>query len=108
MKKEEMRFSIRFNHADPRHRNAARMLNQLGRSKAIIVADALWEYGLKHGTLADISGNNDVTAIISHVPNSQRPPIQNITLEQSNTDKVEDGLQDAILAGLSQFRNGDF
>lgn len=44
LKKDEMSFHIRFNNADPRHRKAARILNMVGRQKATIVANALWEY----------------------------------------------------------------
>ena len=107
MKKEEMRFSIRFSPADPRHRIAAQMLNQVGRSKAIIVADALWEYGLKHGTLMDISDSQGTTSTTSPTTDSRRPLMQSKTLEQSDNDQIVDELQDAILAGLSHFRDGD-
>ena len=108
MKKEEMRFSIRFNPADPRHRKAAQILNQAGRSKAIIVANALWEYELKNGALMDISNSHEGSATItSPAPDSQRVPIQSETMEQSDNDKIEDGLQYAILAGLSQFRDDE-
>ena len=52
MKKDEMRFSIRFNPADSRHRKAALLLNMAGRRKAAIVADALWEYEMKYAVSA--------------------------------------------------------
>ena len=44
MKKNEARFTIKFNPANPRHREAIRMLNEAGRSKASLIADALCVY----------------------------------------------------------------
>ena len=44
MKKNEARFTIKFNPANPRHREAIRMLNEAGRCKASLIADALCVY----------------------------------------------------------------
>ena len=43
-KKNEARFTIKFNPANPRHREAMRMLNEAGRCKASLIADALSLY----------------------------------------------------------------
>ena len=43
-KKNEARFTIKFNPANPRHREAMRILNEAGRGKAALIADALCMY----------------------------------------------------------------
>ena len=40
-KKDEARFTIKFNPLNPRHKEAMRVLNEAGRSKASLIADAL-------------------------------------------------------------------
>jgi hypothetical protein len=96
LKKEEMRLTIRFNPADPRHREAARILNESGRSKAIIVANALWEYSFRRDTSPDMETT----------PRSNKIHESAASLSQNNqpTTNTEDGLEDAVLTGLSQFR----
>lgn len=44
MKKDETRYTIRFNPADPRHKIAMEALNTAGRRKATLIADAVYEY----------------------------------------------------------------
>jgi hypothetical protein len=44
MKKDETRYTIRFNPSDPRHRKAMETLNIAGRRKATLIADAVCEY----------------------------------------------------------------
>ena len=43
-KKNEARFTIKFNPANPRHQEAIRTLNEAGRGKAALIADALCMY----------------------------------------------------------------
>ncbi|MCL2840296.1 MAG: hypothetical protein FWE05_05930 [Defluviitaleaceae bacterium] len=43
-KKDPNRFSIRFNPADPKHKQAMAMLDSSGRMKASLIAEALWVY----------------------------------------------------------------
>ena len=97
MKKEEMRFSIRFNPADPRHRSAARILNEAGRSKAVIVANALWEYDIMRDTPSDARVKADETAVYP-------TPMVTQGVSPGLPDDKADGLEDAVLSGLSQFR----
>ena len=40
-KKDEARFTIKFNPLNPRHKEAMKVLNEAGRSKASLIADAL-------------------------------------------------------------------
>jgi len=44
MKKDETRFTIRFNQIDPRHQRAMNALRAAGRRKASLIADAVCEY----------------------------------------------------------------
>ena len=56
-KKNEARFTIKFNPANPRHREAMRVLNEAGRSKAALIADALCLYAhYSTNTAADLMG----------------------------------------------------
>ena len=48
-KKDESRFTIRFCVANPRHREAIKILNEAGRRKASLISDALLFY-VRHGT----------------------------------------------------------
>ena len=114
-KKDEMGFHIRFNDVDPRQIKAARILNKVGRKKAIIVANALWDYEededefeLQESKTANdnrpkqsipsksqfkATGNNDQT-----LP----PKASHVTsLHSSN---VNDSLKSSILANMGQFR----
>ena len=43
-KKDETRFTIKFNPVNPRHREAIRILNEAGRGKASLIADAICMY----------------------------------------------------------------
>jgi len=44
MKKDETRFTIRFNPVDPRQRRAMNALEAAGRRKSTLIADAVCEY----------------------------------------------------------------
>ena len=43
-KKDESKFTIKFNPVNPRHREAVRILNEVGRGKAALIAEALYIY----------------------------------------------------------------
>ena len=47
-KKDEAKFTIKFNLVNLRHREAARILNESGRGKAALIAEALYAYAY-HG-----------------------------------------------------------
>ena len=47
-KKDEAKFTIKFNLVNPRHREAVRILNEAGRGKAALIAEALYTYA-HHG-----------------------------------------------------------
>jgi len=66
-KKDETRFSIKFNPRYPRHQEAIRILNEAGRGKAALIADVLYMYsrsGVRLG--GDLSRNPPIT----HHPSS--------------------------------------
>ena len=66
MKKNEARFTIKFNTANPRHKEAIRMLNGAGRSKASLIADALCMYACYGATeCSDLIINSRNNKIIS-------------------------------------------
>ena len=44
VKKNMSKFTIKFNLANPRQQEAMRMLNEVGRGKAVLIADALHIY----------------------------------------------------------------
>jgi len=57
-KKDEARFTIKFNPVNPRHREAVRILNGAGRCKASLIADAICMYiHYSAGTATDLLGN---------------------------------------------------
>jgi hypothetical protein len=60
MKKDEARFTIKFNPANPRHKKAIQLLNEAGRRKAPVIADALCMYD-RYGAdqINDLMGNGD-------------------------------------------------
>ena len=49
MKKDENRFTIRFNTVDPRQRITRDALEAAGRRKALLITDAICEYLARHG-----------------------------------------------------------
>jgi len=49
MKKDEDRFTIRFNPADPRQKITRDALTAAGRRKALLITDAVCEYLARHG-----------------------------------------------------------
>ena len=100
-----MRFSIRFNPTDPRHVKATQILNMAGRRKASIVANALWEYDLKHGLQGKTDNNfpDSGTPQISYrePPTSEAPAIAG----KPSDSKMDDTLQNSIMASLADFRD---
>jgi len=66
-----MRFTIQFDADDPRQSRAAELLNSIGRWKAVLITEALLEYGLKsksrlENTLIDLGGNDAVESPENH------------------------------------------
>jgi len=92
MKKDQTRFTIRFNPADPRHQTAMSALELAGRRKATLIADAVCEYLLRHSDnecayqLAPVFIENNSPE--SSIPSDDavlRETVQDITIK-SHTD----------------------
>ena len=95
LKKDETRFTIRFNPADPRHRKAMGALKASGRRKATLIADAVCEYLERH------DGHDSVSQLqANHMPlvESVIVPQQKEPAESHHSD---DDLRNAVLGGLS-------
>ena len=70
-KKDESRFTIKFNPGNPRHREAMWILNEAGRGKAALIADALCMY-VRYG--ADVSADlfkGDMRTIVPFTQNAE-------------------------------------
>ena len=116
-KKDEMGFHIRFNKADPRQRKAARILNKVGRQKAIIVANALWDYDEDEFEIQETEILSDDNTKPSNLPTAQslKPQVK-ITDNDTPTAPQKDirvnspnnsgnSLMNSIMANMGQFKN---
>jgi len=124
MKKDETRFTIRFNPADPRHQRAVEALEKAGRRKASLIADAICEYLARHEEYgaADIflpAPFPAATSIMSNAPTSEAA-VNDSPMQKSLTDarvhtetdtiasfenaNLDSDLHDAVLSGLSAFK----
>jgi len=108
MKKDEDRFTIRFNTVDPRQRITRDALDAAGRRKALLITDAICEYLARHGgdgAVVNIplvpflpvvaNGNSAVPVVIADtatVPNSSY-------MEEGNTQISSDSFGDTSNAG---------
>ena len=64
-KKNEARFTIKFNPSNPRHKEAMKMLNKAGRCKASLIADALCVYACYGATAYGDLFNDRYSKIIA-------------------------------------------
>ena len=128
MKKDETRFTVRFNPADPRHRIAMDILVLSGRRKATLIADALCEYLAHHReTSAPVylprrsqlpingptcSTNTKADVFISEsagrdVEIVEKVGDDNISVNANKESLFDDDINQAILNGLSMFASSD-
>jgi len=109
MKKDENRFTIRFNSADPRHQRTMEALEAAGRRKAFFIADAVCEYLARHGGrgAADTILPALPPAVASiHVPPEYELPLKILETEAGDFSEdtvLDDDMRDAVLDGLSAF-----
>ena len=68
MKKDEDRFTIRFNTIDPRQKLTRDILAAIGRRKASFITDAVCDYLVRHGGDGAIEFSSPVTAMPSLLP----------------------------------------
>jgi hypothetical protein len=119
MKKDETRFTIRFNPVDPRQFRAMKVLEAAGRRKSTIIADAVCEYlerrGENDGAFAlpiitapvvATTHKNETSQEVSFAPIIE--PIvkdgdENLTVASVETTSFDDEIHNAILDGLAAF-----
>ena len=102
VKKNELNFHIAFNGDDPRHVWAAGVLNKLGRRKATIIANALWQN--EFGDVL-VSGVAPVAKTQNSQP-SAMPETSETHLQSQTTEDVSK-LADSINASLELFEDED-
>ena len=115
MKKDETRFTIRFNLADPRHQIAMNALSAAGRRKSTLIADAICEYLARHSGegMADVLSlispspihAQNVAALQNESPSPEPTPEANEDrYNASDNQDFDDDMRNAVLGGLSAFR----
>jgi len=107
VKKDETRFTIRFNPIDPRHQAAMDTLEASGRRKASLIADALCEYLARHGggTAFPYMPPPPLAAEPLHsISNEVADAADTTTHGASDAASFDDDMRDAVLGGLSAFK----
>jgi hypothetical protein len=121
MKKDETRFTIRFNPADPRHKKTMEVLSAAGRRKSTLITDAICDYLMRYSnTVATsafpIAPSSYTSHSICNGISANDFPIQTpepLAVIGNSTDTNEinnlemplydDDMQNTILDGLSVF-----
>jgi hypothetical protein len=104
-KKEENRFTIRFNPADPKHRKTMGVLISAGRRKASLISDAICEYLARHdGDTAAVAVFYEKQTAPETTPSSASVPISQAT-DHAPADEniIDEDMRQSILDGLSMF-----
>jgi len=103
-KKEKARFTIKFNPANPRHQEAIKMLNEVGRSKAELIADALFLYSHhKASILANFTNRGNSDSNIIQIQRNTMAVVQekfemfdDDNINQPNEDDIWQAVNDSI------------
>ena len=120
MKKDNTRFTIRFNPADPRHQRVMDVLESAGRRKASLIADAVCEYLVRHGgvepsaiitysspPLAEL-GNEVLKEQKTSCPATEHHDNSDMNTDEIGADTLNDDSFDdmckTVLGGLSMFK----
>ena len=114
MKKDETRFTIRFNPIDPRHQMAMNALKAAGRRKSTLIADALCEYLTRNGcgmvdthlplTLPPIPVSNVTAQEVEPLSQILRPEADENENNSHADQPFDDDMREAVLGGLSAFK----
>jgi len=103
-KKDETRYTIKFNPANPRHKEAMRMLDESGgRRKASLIADALCVYN-RYGVsmYTDLQARDD-TCGTNQLQHEDKPIFE--AAKHSNTTKADEhNLWQSINESLAGFQ----
>ena len=106
MKKDETRFTIRFNPIDPRHQAAMDALQASGRRKASLIADAVCEYLARHSGGAAFPYIPPPLAAVPPLSTSYEAveaPEKTVSSVSDDTS-FDDDMREAVLGGLSAFK----
>jgi len=119
MKKDEDRFTIRFNPADPRQKITRDALTAAGRRKALLITDAVCEYLARHGgdgavvniplvpylpvAANAVSEPSLISADAGSVYNADDANASD-TNDATDTPSIDDDMREAILEGLGAFK----
>jgi hypothetical protein len=121
MKKDETRFTIRFNPTDPRHKKTMEVLSAAGRRKSTLIADAICDYLMRYSNTAATSAFpiapssytshsicNGISANDLQIQTSKPPTIVDNSTGANEIRNLEiplydDDMQNTILDGLSAF-----
>ena len=125
MKKDEARYTVRFNPADPRHQVVMAALDAAGRKKASFLADAAYYYLTQFGADKDaaafphtspyfytmpenVSQHQPNISTVAHPPTSIAEPhtdeSDSSPPEASEDVAYDEDMRKAVLGGLSAFR----
>ena len=97
-------FHIRFNNVDPRHIKAAEILNNAGRNKATIIANALWEYKTIQKNIEKIHAERPITVTQASENESMgdiAPVLQEIAPAR---EAINPTLAKSVLTNMSAFK----
>ena len=104
-KKDEARFTIRFNPADPRHQIAMEVLASAGRRKASIIADAICDYLVRHSPNGNLDQLADIGQVVRNKTTLQ--DADSAVIEDDNGSStaipIDENMRNAVLSGLSMF-----
>ena len=118
-KKDEMDFHIHFNKHDPRQRKAARILNKVGRQKAIIIGNALWDFDEDEFEQQEVSivNNKKVkprkpsepkassSQVRAENEDEQTPSQREHRINSSRNSNMNSALMSSIVATMGQFQD---
>ena len=90
MKKDETRFTIRFNPSDPKQKKAMDVLEGAGRRKASLIADALCDY------LARVYGEPGGVVTVLATPSPYSPPSKPGSNHSGDFDGKADGIKPCL------------
>ena len=105
IKKQEARFTIQFNLNNPRHKEAVKILNEVGRSKAMLIAEALYVYFRYVSNAINHIGSNKsqhevTTTIHEKLEVSEIAPLNE---DIDTTQSIEDDLWQTVNESLGAF-----
>jgi hypothetical protein len=121
MKKDETRFTIRFNPTDPRHKKTMEVLSAAGRRKSTLIADAICDYLIRYSNTVATSAfpiapssytshsiYNGISANDFPVQTAEPPTVIGNNTDTNEINNLEmplydDDMQNTILDGLSAF-----